>query len=507
MGAGPQANEALGKLPEALKDLRLLLSLDKKNAAAVESARRIAAGIHADMHDPCKAAAELRRVLATCTGTGASATADSSVVSSSLPSSIPPTASVHEKLVWLEGSLAGSAAVAVEFLRAGVVPDVLTLAETDARALNLFRGVVRHEVCVASLLLGRVPPREKDGVVDATLPWDPLFPASSSSGSSSGSSGSSSSSGSGSGSRTGSSAGASTTSAAAAAAAAGPAALLAVGIVPQLRDIVLRGVAASSTVAMATVACAGVDLLGDLYSRTPSVAPYHAVLLAAVLDVLQRVLAERIVVDVSYHSGGSGAGAGSSTVDGMGVRIHALQVLAQLCANAAAAKEASDRKVIHAAVRLCNIENADVRQVSAALLWCGVVWCGVVWCGVVWCHMAHSKKCCVIVGCCVPQTAASCLTQCLKTLLKGGVNDAAPKASQRAALEAQREYVKGLILDLCVAAVHKPEDAERVALRMEDVERATVVIRSLFLIDRELGLWLLEQVAHNPPAPVDATVC
>jgi hypothetical protein len=45
-----------------------------------------------------------------------------------------------------------------------------------------------------------------------------------------------------------------------------------------------------------------------------------------------------------------------------------------------------------------------------------------------------------------------------------------------------------------LAQVHKREDAERVALRLDDVERTTVVIRSLFLIDRELGLWILEQV-------------
>ncbi len=103
------------------------------------------------------------------------------------------------------------------------------------------------------------------------------------------------------------------------------------------------------------------------------------------------------------------------------------------------------------------------------------------------------------------------MTQCLRTLLSpdpeataagagagaGASKGAAAKASRAAtakAVEAQREFVKGLILDLCVAAVHKREDAERVALRMDDVERTAVVIRSLFLIDRELGLWILDQV-------------
>jgi hypothetical protein len=58
------------------------------------------------------------------------------------------------------------------------------------------------------------------------------------------------------------------------------------------------------------------------------------------------------------------------------------------------------------------------------------------------------------------QMAGSCITQCLRTLLSPEVEKGKGKATARSALESQREFVKSLILDLCIAAVrcHVPTE-------------------------------------------------
>lgn len=92
-----------------------------------------------------------------------------------------------------------------------------------------------------------------------------------------------------------------------------------------------------------------------------------------------------------------------------------------------------------------------------------------------------------------PQASSLCITQVLKTISSEPILRSLPKPEQRKAMEERSARVKRLITDLCSAAIHTPGDEERVALRSEDVERATVVARAVFLIDRDLGLWLMEQ--------------
>ncbi len=75
------------------------------------------------------------------------------------------------------------------------------------------------------------------------------------------------------------------------------------------------------------------------------------------------------------------------------------------------------------------------------------------------------------------------------------VSPSLPKAQQRQEAQQQHERVRRLVFDLCAAAVHKTGDEERVAMRLEDVERATVVVRAVFLVNRDLGLWIIEQVS------------
>jgi hypothetical protein len=52
-----------------------------------------------------------------------------------------------------------------------------------------------------------------------------------------------------------------------------------------------------------------------------------------------------------------------AVVDTMDVRRHGLLVVARMATSRAVAKEACDRRVLHAVVQLCNCENAAVRQV------------------------------------------------------------------------------------------------------------------------------------------------
>ncbi len=70
------------------------------------------------------------------------------------------------------------------------------------------------------------------------------------------------------------------------------------------------------------------------------------------------------------------------------------------------------------------------------------------------------------------------------------------KAQQRQELQDQHERVRRLVFELCTAAVHKTGDEDRVAMRLDDVERATVVVRAVFLINRDLGLWIIEQACQ-----------
>ena len=92
------------------------------------------------------------------------------------------------------------------------------------------------------------------------------------------------------------------------------------------------------------------------------------------------------------------------------------------------------------------------------------------------------------------QAAASTITQCLRTLLTEQPPATLSKPEQRQFLQDRLDRVKRLVVELCSPAVHKPGQEEDVSLRLEDVERATVVVRAVFLVDRDLGLWIMEQV-------------
>ncbi len=359
-------------MADALRDLRLLLSVEPHNSAAVEAARRLAAGIQAEMADPARAAADLLRVLGDARGGAASAGAAGGSGAAPAGGSKPAGAgggptNNRERFAWLEGTLAGSGEVGVEFMRSGGVGAVLDVAAEDPRALSVLRGLLRHAPCTAALVLGVVPPK-------AALPSDagvpassaavppcapsapqPLFPEA----------------GGGSGGSAGAAAPAPASASAAAASGAG---VLGPGLLPHLRALILRGAPSVADGPTCSTAAAAVDLLSEVEGRVrggtgESWAALAPAVLGYTLDTLRQLLVERVLVDVGYHGAPGAAGRdGGAPVDRaldcMDVRQHGLLAVARMAAQHAVAKEACTRRVVHAVVQLCNCDHAAVRQVG-----------------------------------------------------------------------------------------------------------------------------------------------
>ncbi len=466
-----QALEGAGRLADALKELKLLLSLDKKNSAAVDAARRVAAALQAEMQDPVRGARE-------------AVAAFVALVDGDVSDGSSDDGDARMRVVLrTDAACSASAELSRQFVAAGGVAAAVVVAWHDAglaaAVFRVLRSCMKHVECVAAVLSGPLVGSASVALpsavtehcsVDEEAPVDPS---------------------------------------------------LAHGLVPVLARSLARS---ADHPAFASLA---VEMMEELCVAAHSVLRY-------VLSAVRWLLVKHVVVDVS------GAAASDSHAAAFTrVRCVAVRSLSRMCATSRAARDIVAARVLHATVRHANAADGDLRAVSErwrwlllyvslvllvlllllSLWWCWwwycCFWCCCFWWR--WCQWCHSLSPLlslvrvVSAAMCPVQAVSSFLTQCIRSLLDddfadtaaaGAGSDGARSPSKRTAAQkredaqARRDMVKALLVDLCADAMHRNDDdeRERVALRADDVERAAVVIRVVFLLNRDLGLWVLEQV-------------